>query len=351
MPNKHNNLFFWYIFNPCGVPKWSPYRLDSSSPFLYNTLTLVVGAIEPCFTEGVAMDDGSFAEGQDALSQAQITIAEQQAEIERLRLRLVNESFAKELRAALITAATAATIASPVTHSQLLEMIVATAAHILSAQAASLFLVDNHTQELIFEVALGQKANEVKKFRIPLGHGIAGLVAVSGQPMVVSHAESDLRQASDVAQAIDYMPRNILCVPLVYNDRITGVLELLDKAGDSSFSLDDMNVLSMFANQAAVAIELSRMHESLVPLIVEVLQAPGGITEQSREELQQRSLDFITTIEESLVYHNAMEFARLIHEISWQGDKELRMCYVILSGFADYLRSRMKTTSELGWLQ
>ncbi|HJT57986.1 MAG TPA: GAF domain-containing protein [Ktedonobacteraceae bacterium] len=296
------------------------------------------------------MDDRTFAEDQDALREARITIANQQAEIEQLRLQLASESFAKELRTALIRAATADTIASPVTHSQLLEMIVATAAHILSAQAASLFLIDNHTQELIFEVALGQKAEEVKKFRIPLGHGIAGLVAVSGQPMAVSHAESDLRQASDVAQAIGYVPRTILCAPLIYSNRITGVLELLDKTGDSSFNIDDMNVLSMFANQAAVAIEQSRMHESLLPLIVETLQATGGITAYSREELQQLSLDFITTIEQSSVYHNAMEFARLIHEISWQGDEELKMCYVILSGFADYLRSRTKTTSELGWL-
>lgn len=291
------------------------------------------------------MDDESLTEGQNGLSQAHKTIAEQQAEIEQLRSRLANENFTQVLRTALITASTAATIASPVTHSQLLEMIVATAAHILSAQAASLFLIDNHTQELIFEVALGQKADEVKKFRIPLGHGIAGLVAVSGQPMAVANAESDLRQASDVARAVGYVPRNILCVPLVYNDRTIGVLELLDKTGDSSFGIDDMHVLSMFANQAAVAIEQSRMHDSLVPLIVEVLQSAGGIAEQTKEELQQQALDFITAIEESPAYHNAMKLARLIHEISWQGDDELKLCYVILSNFAEYLRARAKATS------
>ena len=54
-------------------------------------------------------------------------------------------------------------------------MIVEAAAQVISARAASLFLVNEETQELIFEVALGQKAQEVKKFSVPLGHGIAGL--------------------------------------------------------------------------------------------------------------------------------------------------------------------------------
>jgi len=63
-------------------------------------------------------------------------------------------------------------IAEPMSHSRLLEMIVETAAQVISAEAASLFLIDQESQELIFEVALGQKADEVKHFRVPLGHGI-----------------------------------------------------------------------------------------------------------------------------------------------------------------------------------
>src|SRR5690348_8979437 len=64
-----------------------------------------------------------------------------QAEIDRLKLRLADEEFASELRHTLALASAAGTIASPVTHSRLLEMIVETAAHVISAQAASLFLI------------------------------------------------------------------------------------------------------------------------------------------------------------------------------------------------------------------
>src|SRR5206468_5403043 len=118
-----------------------------------------------------------------------------------------------------------------VTHSRLLEMIVQTAAQVISARAASLFLINRQTQELVFEVALGQKAEDVKKFTVPLGHGIAGLVAVSGQPIAVSDASKDPRQAADIARSVGYVPQTILCVPLFYNDQIIGVLELLDKEG------------------------------------------------------------------------------------------------------------------------
>src|SRR5207245_1557500 len=117
--------------------------------------------------------------------------------------------------------------------------------------------INEETHELIFEVALGQKAQEVKKFAIPLGHGIAGLVAVSGQPMAISDAQRDPRQASDIARSVGYVPQSILCVPLFYNDQIIGVLELLDKADASSFTAADMETLGLFANQAAVAIEQS----------------------------------------------------------------------------------------------
>ena len=145
-------------------------------------------------------------------------LARAQEEISRLRRKLADERFAEELKDALTLAAAAGEIASPVTHSRLLEMIVETAASVIPSRAASLFLIDEETEELIFEVALGPEAEEVRKFRIPLGQGIAGLVAVSGQPMAISDASSDPRQAADIAKRVGYEPESILCVPLIHNE-------------------------------------------------------------------------------------------------------------------------------------
>ena len=294
------------------------------------------------------MDNDPRGGDREALARAQETIGWQQEEIEHLRRRVADERFAEDLRDALTLAATAGTIASPVTHSQLLEMIVETAAHVIFARAGALFLIDEEAQELIFEVALGSKAEEVKKFRVPLGHGIAGLVAVSGQPMAVSGAESDPRQATDIAQKVGYKPQSILCVPLFYEDQVIGVLELLDKEGAPSFSPEDMEDLSLFANQAAVAIEQSRNRQSLASLVGEVLQSLGGSADGSRNGLEDRARDFAERVEEDANFRHALDLARLVQEIAHQGEEELKGCRAILLGFAEYLRVRQEPAGELG---
>lgn len=295
------------------------------------------------------MHEDPRATHQDTLARAQETIARQQQEIERLRRQLADERFVEDLQEVFTLTAAAGAIASPVTHSRLLEMIVETAAHVISARAAALFLLDEEAEELVFEVALGSKAEEVKKFRVPLGHGIAGLVAVSGQPMAVSDAERDPRQAADIARSVGYTPQSILCVPLFYHDQIIGVLELLDKEGAPSFSATDMEDLGLFANQAGIAIEQSRTNRNLAALLGEALKTIGGGSEDPR--LQERARAFSERLEEDAAFVRALDLARLVQEIAHQGENELEGCQAILRGFAEYLRSRPEPISGLGAVQ
>jgi GAF domain-containing protein len=287
----------------------------------------------------------------DTLAEAKEVIAEQNLEIERLQRELGDQRFAKDLREALALAATTGIIASPVTHAQLLEMIVQTAAHVISARAATLFLLDAETQELIFEITLGPKASEVKQFRLPLGHGIAGLVALTGQPMAISDAQSNPQQAIDIAQSVDYIPQSILCVPLFYDDQIIGVLELLDKEGSASFSPSDMEILSLFANQAAVAIEQSRTHRHLAALIGDVLESLHGIPGDQRQQLKQNMHDFAAHTETEAGYRRSLELARLVRDIAWQGDEALATCQTILRSLAQYQQSRPGITGSLERMQ
>lgn len=275
-----------------------------------------------------------------ALAEARETITRQAAEIERLQQQMADARFAEELRQALILSATAGTISAPVTHSRLLEMIVETAAYVISARAGALFLLDEEAQELVFEVALGQKAEEVKKFRVPLGHGIAGLVAVSGQPMAISDAKRDARQASDIAQKVSYTPDSILCVPLLYDDQVIGVLELLDKEGAPSFSPDDMEALWLFANQAAVAIEQSRTRHQLSEFLRQTLSGISGLPESQKQWLQERGRAFAAHVEEeSDEYQQALALARLVQGIVRQGEHQAGLCRTILQACADYAGS------------
>lgn len=297
------------------------------------------------------MDDDPQSGHNGVPEEARQTIEQQAAQIERLERQLADARFAEELRQALMLSGTAGTIAAPVKHTRLLEMIVETAAHVIWARAGALFLIDEEAQELVFEVALGQKAEEVKKFRVPLGHGIAGLVAVSGQPMAISDAGADSRQASDIAQQVDYKPQSILCVPLIYNDRIIGVLELLDKEGAPSFSPEDMDALYLFANQAAVAIEQSRTQHNLSALLTGVLGSLDSVPEGQKQWLQDRATAFATSIEDqNTAYRQALELARLVQEIISLGEDEAKLCRSILQHFAEYLRTRRQPLDELAGL-
>jgi signal transduction protein with GAF and PtsI domain len=268
-----------------------------------------------------------------------VTIARQAEEIERLRQRVAQARPAEELRDALSLVGLAGTIAAPITHAQLLERVVETAAQVISAGAGALFLIDEAANELVFEVAIGPKADEVKKFRVPVGHGIAGLVAVSGQPMAVADADTNPQQARDIAQSVGYVPQTIVCVPLTGDDRVIGVLELLDKQGAASFSPADIDVLGLFAYLAALAIQQSQAQQNLVQVVSNALasavaSAPAAAPaapSSPQDEAGHRDND---------AYRQAVDLAQLVQEIASYGDAELECCRALLQGFAGYLRLR-----------
>jgi len=253
--------------------------------------------------------------------------------------------FAASLREALSVAESAGTIGARVTHPDLLRMIVATAAQVLRARAAALLLVDDATEELVFEVAVGGQAEGVKELRVPLGHGIAGHVAVTGQPIAVSDAGTDPRAAKDIAERVGYRPESILCVPLFYDDEVIGVLELLDKENGASFTTDDIESLGLFANQAAVAIEQSRLHSNLGALIGDVLRTVGN-GEDTRRELAADASAFASRVEQDPTSRQAVALAALVQEIASAGEREATACRAILESFAGYLRARQSEGSR-----
>ena len=277
------------------------------------------------------------------LAAAHLRIAEQQREIARLERRQANDSLAEQARAALNLAAITGVVIAPVTHSRLLEMIVETAARIIDAEAVSLFLLDETKRELIFEVALGGKADEVKNLRVPVGRGLAGLVAETGQPMAISDVQNDPRHASDIAKRVGYAPRSILCVPLFHDEEVIGVFELLDKSSAPSFTQADMDVLGLFANQAAVAIEQSRAQRNLTALVADALALLTNAGDDQQQVLRQRARSLAAGIEDDADYRRALELASLVQDIVRQGDAERQACQAILVGFAEYLRSRSAT--------
>jgi GAF domain-containing protein len=256
------------------------------------------------------------------------------------RLGARKATFVQELQRAVSLAASANVIAAPVTHSQLLEMIVRTASRVIDARAASVCLIDESAQELVFEVIQGGGSEELRKIRVPIGHGIAGLVAVTGQAMAISNVQQDPRHAADVARRVGYMPQSILAVPLLCADRVIGVLELLDKNGKESFGTADIEALSLFANQAAIAIQQSRAQTSVTSMLMQMISAYGPVSPGRQRRIEKAAAAIAQDVDDP-VHRHAMELSGLIHEIVHYGDAETAACRALLEGFASYLRSRL----------
>jgi hypothetical protein len=135
----------------------------------------------------------------------------------------------RQLRRALTRAAVASSMVPSRSHSELLELIVSTAAHVLNASHGSLFLVDEPTQELVFEVALGEPIDEFKKLRLPLGHGIAGMVAVTGQAMAITDVADDPRH---VHQCGEFLHDAELGTRVTFQPAAAGLRVTIEMTGD-----------------------------------------------------------------------------------------------------------------------
>jgi GAF domain-containing protein len=138
----------------------------------------------------------------------------------------------------------------------LLQATVEVARAIFSAKAASVFLLDEATDELVFEAVAGEGAGELVGRRFPSSTGIAGWVLVTRQPLVVDDLKSDTRFSRQAAESTGYVPNGIMAVPLLVEERALGVLEVLDRPSDARFSLAELDLLGLFANQAAIALDL-----------------------------------------------------------------------------------------------
>ena len=141
-------------------------------------------------------------------------------------------------------------------HRELLQSIVEVARAIFGARASSIFLLDTTTDELIFEAVAGEGASSLVGKRLPSGTGIAGWVLVTGQPLVLDDLEQDPRFARDVAESTGYVPKSLMAVPLLHGEEALGVLQVLDRPQRERFSLQEMELLGLFGNQAAIALDL-----------------------------------------------------------------------------------------------
>jgi GAF domain-containing protein len=281
------------------------------------------------------------ADLRDALDR----VAQLEREVARLNERLADQRSIEILRTELVRAAALGRLSPLHQNSAHIEGIVVTAMRALSATAASLYLIDG--QDLVFEVAMGPNAEDLVGKRIPATRGIAGWVAATGQGIAVTDVQSDPRWARDIAQGIGYAPSSMAVAPLLADETVIGVLQLLDRTDGQPFDNADLERLGDFARLAGTAVAQSQQLGSISLLLraalqdlVESGQLPSVVREadQFSERLQSRP-EFAQT----------MEIAALLGRISDSDEEARRLCLDIAGAFASYLDARLGYEAGRGY--
>jgi hypothetical protein len=141
--------------------------------------------------------------------------------------------------------------------STVLEAVVAGAMRLLESQFAQILMWDEARQQLCFGAALGPEAERVRSMRLEVGRGINGTVALTREPMILDDYQASpyaLPEFPDIVATIT--------TPVLFGERLRGVLHAHTTQRGRRFTPDDLRLLQMLADRAAIAIENARLHEA-----------------------------------------------------------------------------------------
>jgi len=174
----------------------------------------------------------------------------------------------------------------------LLKLTTEKAAAVMDAQACSLMLKDPHKDELVIKASYGLSEEIVEETRVAYGEGVAGRVAKTGQPMLLTNLQDDPRFVdTNVVPRPDII--SSICVPLRDEEgRVQGVLSIRRRSPAAMFNEDDVKLFSVFASQAALAISNAHLYKSLK----QRLQELSTLYETSNELSEAYSLENAATV-------------------------------------------------------
>jgi GAF domain-containing protein len=137
---------------------------------------------------------------------------------------------------------------------ELFKVIMEKVADLLKPKAWSLLMVDSKTGELCFEIAAASVTGSLKDIRLKPGEGIAGWVALHGEPLLIPDVRKDARFIPDMDKAVGFTTRSVICVPLKIRQRTLGVIQLINSLDDIQFNDADLKILGVIADYAAIAL-------------------------------------------------------------------------------------------------
>jgi signal transduction protein with GAF and PtsI domain len=237
-----------------------------------------------------------------------------------------------ELLAELATlAAVTAEVLAPAELAGISESVTATARQVFGAAACSIAVIDEEADELLYVAASGAGAAEIVGTRLEVGRGLAGWVAQSGQQIAVSDLGNDPRFARDVAEATHYIPTALMAVPIESDERILGVLTVLDRDAARPGAERDLGLATVFAAQAATGLRAVEAFRSGGALLLRELHRAAAAGSSLREALADASAPQADDL--------VRRYCALLAELRPAGVKEQRLALQVLEDVLAYVRT------------
>lgn len=275
------------------------------------------------------------------LTEARTEIQRQYSEIGEMRCAIhelkdqvseAEQALDRSLAEGVALSQVAAAINSVMDFQPLLEMIMEKSKEVMDAESSSLMLLDEETNELTFNVATGEKGAALREIRLPVGKGIAGWVAEQKEPLLVPDAYADPRFNREADKMSGFHTRSILCVPLMIQERILGVVQVLNPRERLTFEDGDRRVFTSFADQAAIAIENARLYEEIKQKAEEQREAlererwltiqrdklgkyvPKSVVQEIEKDREQALAETTRSIECTILFSDIKGFTRFTEE-------------------------------------
>lgn len=151
-------------------------------------------------------------------------------------------------------------LSSTLDYDEVLRLVLKQMQTLSGAEIASIFLINREEKVLQFAATTDPKAELLKDIRVPLGKGISGYVAETGEYVNQADIKNDSRFYKEVDITRGGETKSYLCVPLKLRGEIKGTVQLMNKRGNLPFNDADVRLMLNFSTQAAMAIETSLLH-------------------------------------------------------------------------------------------
>lgn len=211
------------------------------------------------------------------------------------------------------------TVSSTLDLKDVLLLITTTATHILGVDASTIRLLNERKKELILGAYVGLSESYGLKRRIKLGESIAGIVAKTKKPLVIKDIKKEKRYVH-ARLAVGERLTSLLSVPLIRGTRVLGVLSVYNRE-EKNFVKDDVRLLSMFASQAAIAIENARLFREInvsylntIRALAAIIDAKDSYTHSHSEKVGRYAVEIAKEM------HLAEEDIKAIHYASYLHD-------------------------------